>query len=114
MRELSIIVKVIPLSSGGSVTHNFIADAFDFVPKAEESEAGICYVCDKDIVCHPVTADVIRAFQGGIWAKVQFRDTRGHVFTIGTDTVPATVSLSPNLNTLTLQVRCRMLSSPLA
>lgn len=114
MRELSILIKVTPLRSGVGSTYTFMADEFDFVPQPEDTDAGRCYVCDKDIVCQPVEADVIRAFGGGIWAKVQFRDTRGRSFTIGTDTVPALVSLSPNLNTLTLQIRCRMRTSPLA
>lgn len=114
MSEFSILIKVFPLRSDVGASYTFIADEFDFVPQPEDSEAGRCYVCDKDIVCQPVSADVIRAFEGGIWAKVQFRDTRGRSFTIGTDTVPAVVSLSPNLNTLTLQIRCRMRTSPLA
>lgn len=114
MSEFSILVKVFPLRSDVGAGYTFMADEFDFVPQPEDSEAGRCYVCDKDIVCQPVSADVIRAFEGGIWAKVLFRDTRGRVFTIGTDTVPATVSISPHLNTVTLQIRCRMLSSPLA
>lgn len=114
MRELSIFIKVIPLRSGAGTNYDFIADEFDFVPQPEDTDAGRCYVCDKDIVCQPVSSDVIRAFEGGIWAKVRFKDTHGRVYTIGTDTVPAMVSLSPNLNTLTLQVRCRMTTSPLA
>ena len=114
MSEFSILVKVFPLRSDVGASYTFIADEFDFVPQPEDSEAGRCYVCDKDIVCQPVSADVIRAFGGGIWAKVQFRDTRGRFFNIGSDTVPAVVAISAHLNTITLQIRCRMLASPLA
>ena len=84
MKELSIQIKVYPVSNMRQDVYRFMADEFEFTPVPESSEAGRC-----------------------------FTDTRHRSFRIGDKKIPAIVSISPNLNSATLKIECKMLSSPL-
>jgi len=113
MRELSIHIDVRPLESDGQEAYHFMADAFDFDPVPEDSDAGRCFVCDKDIVCELPEADTVKHFVRGVRGVVEFKDARQNSFRVGDADIPAMVFLVPHLNTATLQIRCRMLQSPL-
>ena len=49
MKELSIQIKVYPVSNMRQDVYRFMADEFEFTPVPESSEAGRCFNCNKDI-----------------------------------------------------------------
>lgn len=113
MKELSVQIKIHPVTKMRQGVYHFMAEAFDFAPLAEFSEAGCCFNCDKDIIISLPTSEVAREFMSGRLAIVEFTDTRHQVFRVGDKKIPAIVSISPNLNTATLRITCKMLESPL-
>ena len=62
MRELSIQLNVYPIAKMRQDIYRFIADEFTFSPVPEDSEAGRCYNCNKEITVDLPPADVIRDF----------------------------------------------------
>lgn len=113
MRELSIQIKVYPVNKMRQDIYRFTADEFDFTPISEMSEAGRCFNCNKDIVVSLPPSNVMSDFASGRFAIVEFTDTRHRNIRIGDNKIPAIVSISPNLNTATLKIECKMLKSPL-
>lgn len=112
MRELSIQIRVIPVKQMRQDVYHFTADEFDFTPVPETSEAGRCLNCNKDITIELPSENVITDFFSGIFAIVEFTDTRHRNIQIGERKLPAIVSISPNLNSATLKIECKMLKSP--
>ena len=49
MKELSIQIKVYPVSNMRQDVYRFMADEFEFTPVPESSEAGRFFNCNKDI-----------------------------------------------------------------
>lgn len=113
MKELSIQIKVYPVTSMRQDVYRFMADEFDFTPVPEFSEAGRCFNCNKDINISLPPSGVMKDFLAGRFCIVEFTDTRHRNFRIGDKKIPAIVSISPNLNSATLKIECKMLSSPL-
>ncbi len=113
MKELSIIISVTPVGKMNKGNYTFISDPFSFSPVIESTSAGNLFNCDKDITIELPDRDTIKEFQPGRSAIVSFRDTSGRAITIGTQEMPATLSISPNLNSATLILKCKMLHSPL-
>lgn len=113
MKELSIQIKVHPVTKMRQEVYHFTAEEFEFSPLAEISEAGCCFNCDKDIVISLPPSEVTREFMSGRLAVVEFADTKRRVFRVGDKRIPAIVSVSPHLNTATLRIECKMLQSPL-
>lgn len=113
MRELSIQISVYPVSKMRQDIYRFVADEFTFAPVPEDSEAGRCFNCNKDITVDLPPANVIQDFSSGRFAIVEFRDTRYRKFRVGDNKIPAIVSIIPNLNSATLKIECKMLKSPL-
>lgn len=112
MRELSIQIKVYPVNKMRQDIYRFTADDFTFSPVPKSSEAGRCFNCNKDITVDRPPENVISDFLPGRFAIVEFTDTRHRSIRIGDNKIPAIVSLSPNLNTATLKIECKMLKSP--
>lgn len=113
MRELSIQIKVYPIAKMRQDTYFFTADDFSFTPVPEDLEAGRCFNCNKDITIDLPESDVCRDFSYGRFAIIEFRDTRSRKFRVGDNKIPAIVSISPNINSATLKIECKMIKSPL-
>lgn len=62
MRELSIQINVYPIAKMRQDIYRFTADEFTFAPVPEDSEAGRCFNCNKDITVDLPPVDVIRDF----------------------------------------------------
>lgn len=92
--------------------YRFTADEFTFSPLQESTDAGRCLNCNKDITIDLPPLDVTAEFLPGRFAIVEFTDTKHHNIRIGDRKLPAIVSISPNLNSATLKIECRMLRSP--
>lgn len=112
MRELSIQIKVTPVSQMRQEVYRFTADEFNFSPVPETSEAGRCLNCNKDITIDLPPENVIADFLPGRFAIVEFTDTRHRNIQIGERKLPAIVSIFPNLNSAMLKIECKMLKSP--
>ncbi len=108
MKEFSIQLKVYPLSPMLESVYLFTADEFTFVPVPEDSEAGRCFVCDKEITIDQPGANTLGEFSVERTSVVEFRDTSGKKIRIE----PALVSILPNLNTATLKIESKMRRSP--
>lgn len=113
MKELSIHIKIHMYQNSHSYTYGFMCEEFDFDPTPEESNAGIIYNCDKDIVIEKPSSDVLKEFMTAKDSIVEISDTKGKHYRIGNNQIPAYVSIVPHLNTATLKIRCKMLFSPL-
>lgn len=112
VKELSIQIKVYPVNQMRQDIYRFTADEFTFAPVPEDSEAGRCFNCSKDITIDIPPADTMRDFGLGKFAIVEFVDTEYRSIRIGDNKIPAIVSISPNLNSATLKIQCKMLKSP--
>lgn len=113
MRELSIQICIYPVTSMRQEVYRLTADAFDFNPVPEDSEAGRCFNCNKDITVDLPHDNVLRDFATSKFAIVEFRDTRYRKFQVGEKKIPTIVTIFPNLNSATLRIECKMLKSPL-
>lgn len=113
MRELSVQLVIYPITRMSQDVYRLTADPFEFNPVPEDSEAGRCFNCAKEITVDIPPDTILRDFSIGKFAIVEFRDTRYRKFQIGDNKIPAIVSLWPNLNTATLKIECKMLKSPL-
>lgn len=113
MKELSIHIKVFPIAKMKQTVYKFEADQFDYDPTPEDSDAGRCYICDKDIYITTPTTDILNEFSSPQYAIVEIKTTRGHIYKIGNNQIPALISLIPHINCTTLQIKCKMLHSPL-
>lgn len=113
MRELSIQIKVRPISKMRQDIYRLTADEFSFNPVPEDSEAGRCFNCNKDITIDLPPVDTMRDFSTGRFAIIEFTDTRHRNIQIGDNKIPAIVSISPGLNSAILKIECKMLKSPL-
>lgn len=112
MKELSVLVFVIPFGNTRKDRYAFLADSFDFIPVPENSSAGIAYNCNKDIIIDRPEKEVIKEFASGLSARVVFTDSRENQYAIGDKDIPAIVSINPNLNSATLKIECKMIHSP--
>lgn len=112
MRELSIQVKVYPIAESLYDVYSFVAEEFSFAPVPENSEAGICFNCNKDITIELPEQHILKELASGKFAIVEFTDTMGRRIRIGDRKIPAIVSVSPNLNSAILKIECKMLNSP--
>lgn len=83
MKELSIQIKVYPVTGMRQDVYRFMADEFDFTPVPESSEAGRCFNCNKDINISLPPSGVMKDFLAGRFCIVEFTDTRHRSFRIG-------------------------------
>ena len=114
MKELSIVIRVTPLGPMTKQKYEFLAaDYFTFNPKSSESSAGVCYNCDQEIYIDMPSSSDIGDFSIPRSAIVTFRDGSGKDYRIGTAEIPATVHISPLLNSALFSLKCKMLASPL-
>lgn len=113
MRELSIQIKVHPVTNMRQDVYHFTANEFEFNPVSENSDAGRFFNCNKDIIIDIPSQETMKEFTQGRFAIVEFIDTRHRNIKIGDTKIPAIVSISPNLNSATLKIECKMLKSPL-
>lgn len=112
MKELSIIVSITPITNMKKSNYTFLADPFTLNPVIEKSPAGSLFNCNQDITIECPDDATINEFHPGRYAIISFRDTSGRTINVGTQEVPATVTISPNLNSATLKIECKMLHSP--
>lgn len=113
MKELSIHINVYPISTMRQTVYKFESDYFDYDPTPEDSDAGRCYNCDKDIYISTPPTTILNEFSSPQYAIVEISTTRSLKYKIGSSQIPALVSLIPHLNSTTLQIKCKMLHSPL-
>lgn len=113
MKELSIQIKVHPVTTMRQEVYHFMAEEFEFTPLLENSEAGYCFNCNKDVIISLPPSEVTREFIAGRFAIVEFTDTKHRAYLVGDKKIPAIVSISPHLNTATLKIESTMLYSPL-
>lgn len=112
MRELTITLRVKPTGIMKKDEYHFLADPFSFTPSITDSISGKLFDCSKDVTIEIPDADTLREFSSTRFAIVYLRDSLERDIAIGTDDIPALVSISANLNTATLQISCKMLHSP--
>lgn len=112
MKELSIILRVKPVRKMKKEEYRFFADPFSFAPAIADSTSGKLFDCSKDITIETPDVDTLREFSISRYAVVYLRDSSEKNITIGSDEIPALVSISANLNTATLKISCKMLHSP--
>lgn len=112
MKELSIIISVSPTGNMRKSIYQFRADPFTINAQAESSDSGYVYNCDQELTIENPDKDTLKEFSFGRSALVEFKDSTGHKFRIGTNSVPAVVYIAPNLNTSKLHIKCKMLQSP--
>lgn len=112
MKELSIIISVTPITKMKKSNYTFIADPFTFTPAIEKSAAGNLFNCNQDITIECPSDNIINEFHSDRYAIVSFRDTSDRIIAVGTQDMPAIVTVCPNLNSGTLKIECKMLRSP--
>lgn len=72
MRELSIQLNVYPIAKMRQDIYRFTADEFTFAPVPEDSEAGRCFNCNKEITVDLPPEDVIRDFSSANLLSLNF------------------------------------------
>ena len=92
--------------------YRFLADPFSFATSITDSVSGKLFDCSKDITIEIPDVDTLREFSTARSAIVYLRDSLEKDIVIGTDDIPALVSISANLNTATLKISSKMLHSP--
>lgn len=112
MKELSIQINVIPVKTMSQEAYSFLADEFTIDPVPEKSDAGIIYNCNKDIIIDMPSTNTISEFSIEKSVLVEFKDTRGKKYIIGTTDLPAKVIITPHLNKATLSISCKMMQTP--
>lgn len=112
MKELSVIIRVKPVRIMKKEEYVFFADSFSFVPTCADSASGRLFDCSKNITIETPDIDTLKEFEYERYAVIYFRDSSEKCFAIGTEDVPALVSIFANLNTSTLKISCKMLHSP--
>lgn len=112
MRELTITLRVKPIGKMKKEEYHFLADPFSFVPSISDSISGKLFDCSKDITIETPDADTLREFSSARFAIVYLHDSLDKSIAIGTEVIPALVSISANLNSSTLKISCKMLQSP--
>jgi hypothetical protein len=113
MREFSTLLTVFPSPNPDGVSFLFFADYFDFIPVKADDKAGILYKCDKVFIIELPDAATCRKFSVPLPCIIRMTDSKGNVFFIGDDNIPALADISPHLNAASLSVKCSMLYSPL-
>lgn len=114
MKELSVVIQVTPIGTMAKEKYEFMAaDYFSFNPKTNESSAGISYNCNQEIYIDTPSVSDMRDFSIPRSVIVTFRDSSDRNYRIGTTEIPATVHISPLLNSALLTLKCTMLASPL-
>lgn len=116
MVEFSNLIQVFPvdgLKNNPNKMYEFVADLFSYIPQSTDSEAGICWNCDKTLVIDLPTEDARRFFSIERKALVKIKTSDRRCYKIGTPDIPARVLVSSNLNTCNLIIKCKMLTDPL-
>ena len=111
MRELTITLRVKPTGKMKKEEYRFLADPFSFTPSITDSVSGKLFDCSKDITIETPDVDTLREFSTARSA-IYLCDSLEKNIAIGTDDIPALVSISANLNSATLKISCKMLYSP--
>lgn len=112
MRELTITLRVKPTGKMKKEEYRFLSDPFSFTPSITDSVSGNLFDCSKDITIETPDVDTLREFSTARSAIVYLCDSSEKNIAIGTDDIPALVSISANLNTATLKISSKMLHSP--
>lgn len=112
MKELSITLRVKPIGKMKKKEYHFLADPFSFIPTIADSASGKLFDCSKDLTIETPNVDTLREFSTSRFAIIYLRDSSEKDIMIGTEDIPALVSISANLNTATLKISCKMLHSP--
>ena len=112
MRELTITLRVKPTGKMKKEEYRFLADPFSFTPSITDSVSGKLLDCSKDITIETPDVDTLREFSTARSAIIYLCDSLEKNIAIGTDDIPALVSISANLNSATLKISCKMLYSP--
>ena len=112
MNELSIVLKFVSLGGMKKDSYFFMADSFTFTPAVSDAASGRLFDCSKDITIEtpsPSTQQEFSITRSGI---LFLKDSTDQLFRIGSDEIPASISIIPNLNSSTLKISCKMLTSP--
>ena len=112
MRELTITLRVKPTGKMKKEEYRFLADPFSFTPSITDSVSGKLFDCSKDITIETPDVDTLREFSTARSVIVYLCDSSEKNIAIGTDDIPALVSISANLNTATLKISSKVLQSP--
>lgn len=112
MNELSIILSITPIGAMSKNNYRFIADPFEIKATPESSESGYVFNCDNEIVIELPDKKTLEEFSFGRSVLLNCKDSKGHKLQIGTQNIPATVYIAPNLNSAKLFIKCKMLNSP--
>lgn len=83
MKELSIHIKVFPIAKMKQTIYKFEADQFDYDPTPEDSDAGRCYICDKDIYITTPTTDILNEFSSPQYAIVEIKQLGDRYIKLG-------------------------------
>lgn len=120
MTEFSTLVGV-TLVGDTTLSFQFLADEFTFEPSPSEDNGGVIWDCSKTFVVDMPESEALQLLKIPRKAIVTLSkltrmrpECDPNVIRIGTQTIPASVYLSPHLNKAQLIVSCKMLCNPLA
>ena len=112
MKELSVVLKVKPVRKMKKDEYVFWADHFSFVPTNSDSTPGRLFDCSQNIAIETPDIETLKEFECERSVIVRLRDSSGNEIAVGTEDIPALLSISANLNTATLRISCKMIHSP--
>lgn len=115
MKELSLQIEVIPLKGNThEKSYNFFSnDYYQLQNLKSDSEAGVSFNCNQSIIIDKPSTSVNREFSFPHSCIVRFHESDGNVIQIGSEEIPALVTIVPTLNTASMEIVCNMLYSPL-
>lgn len=111
MKELSTVIEITHIRSG-EVT-KVLAEQFVFEPLIERGAPGILYNCSKDINIEKVDKSIRDRFATTQSCIVKFKDNKGQFYTIGTNLMPAKVTINNYLDSDLLSLESKMTTNPL-
>lgn len=119
MVEFSNLIRV-SLLSGSKKSYEFVADEITFEPSVSEENGGRYWDCGKTFVVDLPDSDIMDAFEVPRYCILSLSALLGRgakatvkEYKIGSEGVPAMVSLVSHLNKAKLVLSCKMLTDPL-
>ena len=114
MRELSLLIEVVPLRLNKDHRKYLLTadDYFHLQMLKTNNNAGHLIDCDQSIIIDKPEKSVLQVFSFSRSCIVRLKDSQGKEITLGTEDLPAQVIIVPFLNVAKLDITCKMLNSP--
>jgi hypothetical protein len=105
MKEITNLVKVTPIPEATNTQKTFHADTFEFAPERVQSDSGISYNCDLDLVIDTPSDTICKQFATPVSSIVRLSDSVGATYILGKDELPTKVMIQKQLNKSRLIIR---------